>query len=93
MPANRLVLGDYNAVCDRCRFKFKASELRKEPVTHLMVCVHCFELPNPQRYIKGVKESHVSWTRPEPTVVYVSVTYSYGNGNNENTIPAGTFTV
>jgi len=90
MPRNRLVLGDYNAECDRCRFKYKASELKKE-WTGLMVCVHCWEPRHPQDFIRGVKEAEpLPWTRPVPVLTYISVTYSYGNGNNENTKPTGT---
>jgi hypothetical protein len=68
---NYLVLGDWNAICDRCGFRFKASALRKE-WTGLMVCDRCWEPKHPQLLIR-VPQEHVSppWARPEAQDVFV----------------------
>ena len=58
--------GDYNALCDQCSFKYKASELRRQ-WDNLMVCQQCYEKRNPQDFVRGVKDStRLPWTRPEP---------------------------
>ena len=87
-----LKLGDWNAVCNRCGFKFKASQLR-ETWDHLWVCPEDWEPRHPQDFVRGVKDQDpVPFTNPEPADVHVSVIYDYGSGVNENTIPTGTFT-
>ena len=40
--ADYFILGAWNAICDRCGFKFKNSRLRKE-WTGLMVCNDCWD--------------------------------------------------
>lgn len=70
---NYLELGKWNVICDRCGFKYKNTDLRKE-WTGLMVCDSCWEPRHPQTLIKVPKEdSSVPWARPEPTDVFVSV--------------------
>lgn len=44
--------GDWNAVCDRCGFEFKASELRRD-WQGLMVCPEDFERRHPQEFIRA----------------------------------------
>jgi len=62
---NKLILGDWNAICDRCGFKYKASQLRPE-WTGLMVCSKCWEPRHPQDFLRGVPDSgSVPWTRPD----------------------------
>lgn len=57
--------GDWNAICDRCGFKFKASELKKE-WTGLMVCEADFELRHPLDFLKAVPDQiSVPWVRME----------------------------
>lgn len=57
--------GDYNAICDRCGFEYKASKLKKE-WTGLMVCKDCYEPRHPQDYLRARSEdSSVPWTRPD----------------------------
>lgn len=69
---NYLKLGDWNAICDRCGFKFKASMLRRE-WTNLMVCSRCFEVRHPQDLLRSRRElESVPWSRPEPSDVFVS---------------------
>ena len=96
-----LKLGDWNARCDGCGFKFKFSELRKD-WKGLMKCVvangcwearHPMDLQQPPRATQPLPE-----TRPDkdvdsqgrPNVMANSVTYSV---LVESTIPTGTFNV
>jgi len=59
-----LKVGDHNAFCDRCGFKFKASQLRKE-WEGFMVCGVCFELRNEQDFIRSMPEKPAPpWSRP-----------------------------
>ena len=90
---DRFISGEWNAICDRCGFKYKASKLREEPRTHLRVCDKCVDEPNPQEFLKGREDKQsVPWTRPEPQEQNVSVTYiDTSIGTQETTIPSGTF--
>lgn len=64
--ANYFKKGDWNALCDRCRFKFKASELKDE-YTGYKVCKKCWEPRHPQERIRARPDNQsVPWTRPEP---------------------------
>lgn len=59
------VHGDWNAICDRCGFEFKASKLREE-WNGLMVCSQCWEPRHPQDFLRGVPDDpSVPWTRPD----------------------------
>jgi hypothetical protein len=63
--------GDYNAICDRCSFKFKASELRRE-WDGLMVCKECWEPRHPQDFVRGVQDAKaLPFTRPEAPDVFI----------------------
>lgn len=76
------VPGQWNALCDRCGFKFKARQLRKE-WTGLRVCSgggtnNCWEPRHPQDLIKGKKDRQSPpWVRPVPPEIDVSP----GSGN------------
>lgn len=69
---NYYVSGDWNAICDRCGFKYKASALREE-WTGVRVCSHCWEPRHPQTLIR-VREDDPStpWARPEAADVFIS---------------------
>lgn len=70
---NKLSHGDWNAICDRCGFKYKASDLKKE-WTGLRVCGACFDERHPQDFVKGVKDTQqVPWSRPEQTDSFLTV--------------------
>ena len=59
-------IGDYNAICDRCGFKYKASQLQKERHTKLFVCKSCWDIRNPQDFLKGYSDKQtVAIARPE----------------------------
>lgn len=71
MMRNYLELGSWNVVCDRCGYEYKHHQLQKE-WTGLMVCRKCYEPRHPQTLIKAMAtESVPSWTRPEPTDVFL----------------------
>lgn len=69
--------GQWNAVCDRCGFEYKARQLRQE-WTGLRVCCGpgtngCFETRHPQEFLKGVKDDQTPpWTRPEPPDTFLT---------------------
>jgi hypothetical protein len=57
--------GDWNCVCDRCGFQYKASELKKT-WDGLMVCPKDYEPRHPQDFVRGVKDDQsVPWSKPE----------------------------
>ena len=58
-------LNDWNALCDRCQKKYKASQLRLE-WTGFRVCDDCWEPRHPQELLRTRKEDEsVPWTRPD----------------------------
>ena len=61
--------GDWNAICDRCGFKFKASQLR-EDWQGLRVCAEDFEHRHPLDFLRAVPERiTVPWIRPEASTI------------------------
>lgn len=69
---NRLELGKWNCICDRCGFEFKSDELKKE-WTNLMVCSSCWEPRHPQDLLRPrVERGDIPWSRPEPVEIEVS---------------------
>lgn len=63
--------GQWNAICDRCGFKFKSDELQKD-WQGLMVCKDDFETRHPQTYIKVTTEkAFPEWTRPRPEDIFL----------------------
>lgn len=76
MRTTSFISGDWNAICDVCGFKFKASQLR-ERWDGLMVCEKDWETRHPQDLIRPLPdEQKLPWTRPEPADTYISVTYN-----------------
>ncbi|MEY1555325.1 hypothetical protein AB3Y40_06785 [Yoonia sp. R2331] len=61
--------GTWNAICDRCGFRYKAHKLRKE-WTGLRVCDgagtnHCFDDRHPQERVRGkIDDQAPEWVRP-----------------------------
>ncbi len=45
---------DWNAICDRCGFRYRASELKRN-WQGLRVCAEDFEPRNSQEFVRGVK--------------------------------------
>ena len=57
--------GDHNYICDKCGFKRPASTGRKD-WQGLYLCPGCFDLRNPQDFVKGVEDKQtVPWARPD----------------------------
>lgn len=56
--------GDWNAICDSCGKKLKASQLNKR-WDGFMVCADDWEPRHPQDFIRAKKDKiSVPWTRP-----------------------------
>lgn len=65
MPRNYWVNGDWNAICDCCGFKFKASQLRKDWKGEYR-CMSCWETRHPQELLRVPKDDpSVPWARPD----------------------------
>ena len=63
---NHLILGDWNALCDSCGRKFKASSLQKR-WDGLIVCREDWEQRHPQDLLRVQREQiSVPWSRPYP---------------------------
>lgn len=73
--------GDWNALCDVCGFKRKASQLTSR-WDGLMVCEPtvkqgCWEMRHPQELIRPIRDQlPLPWTRPESTDRFVDPTCS-----------------
>jgi len=64
---NHLILGDWNALCDSCGRKFKASSLLKR-WDGLMVCKQDYEVRHPQDFLRVQREKiAVPFSRPYPS--------------------------
>ncbi|MEY2875590.1 MAG: hypothetical protein RLZZ373_2961 [Pseudomonadota bacterium] len=71
-PADHWVHGDWNARCDECYLKQKASQmfLRWD---NCRVCFRCIEIRNPQDFVRGVPDNQAPpWTRPTPPPTFAS---------------------
>ncbi len=53
--ADYFKMGDNNCICDRCGFKYKASEL-KQTWDGLYVCEKDWEPRHPQDFVRGVED-------------------------------------
>lgn len=74
--ADRWIHGSYNAICDRCGFKYKHYDLRKE-WTGLQVCKKCFEPQQPQDFVRGrLDRQRVPWARPDDGNTFITTTLS-----------------
>ena len=63
---NWLSSGNWNALCDSCGRKFKASSLRQR-WDGLMVCKEDYEVRHPQDFLRVQEEKiSVPWARPYP---------------------------
>lgn len=79
---------DWKAICDRCGFLFKASQL-KETWDGLYVDQACWEPRHPMDFQKGIKDDpSVPWTRPEGAD---TETGSSGWESTKTSVPSGTF--
>ena len=68
--------GDWDAICDSCGRKFKASKLKKR-WDGLMVCHQDWEPRQPQDFVRGVSDPQlVPWVRDEATDNFVPIAYN-----------------
>lgn len=68
--------GDWNAICDVCGSKFKASELIQR-WDGLMVCQKDWEMRHPQELVRPIPDQQkLPWTRPESTDQFINVTFA-----------------
>ena len=67
-------MGDHNAICDGCGFKFKFSQLRKDWQNFYM-CHKCWEPRHPQDFVRAVKDRQsVPVSRPQNLTNFVAET-------------------
>lgn len=67
----RFIPGDWNAICDICAQKYKASQLKKR-WDGLMVCSHDWESRHPQDFLRAVQDRQVvPWSRPRTEDVFI----------------------
>lgn len=70
--ADYLALGDYNAVCYFCGFKYKASALRRH-WQGFYVCGTCFEIRHPQDFVRAIPDVQTPpWAQPRPAPLFSS---------------------
>ena len=73
----RAILGDYNAICDQCGFKYKRFQGNlKLQWNNLLTCPKCYEDRQPQDFVRGLKDRMtVSIPRPDDSnPTYVNIT-------------------
>ena len=84
--------GQWLAICDRCGFEFLSGQMKKT-WDGLYVDSSCFETRHPQDFVKGVKESSIPYSRPEPSEDAESNPYDYFvSGYMENPIVNNVYT-
>jgi hypothetical protein len=50
-------MGDYNAICDQCGFKYKRyGDNLKLQWNNLLTCPKCYEERQPQDFVRGLKD-------------------------------------
>lgn len=59
--------GDYNVICDRCGFKYKASECVEDWEGFLVCLEKCYEPRHPQDFVRATKDDQsVPVARTDP---------------------------
>jgi hypothetical protein len=60
--------GDWNAICDVCGFKFKASQM-KQRWDGVMVCHEDWEMRHPMDFLHVQQENTATpWSRPDDSI-------------------------
>ena len=76
MTKNYYVSGNWNAICDVCSKKIKASDA-KQRWDGLIVCPSDFEHRHEQDYVKARTDKiTVQYTRPVPEYIFTNVVYT-----------------
>ena len=71
--------GDWDAICDVCGRKFKASKLKMR-WDGIMACPQDWEPRQPQDFVRGVADPQlVPWVRDEATDTFIAITISSFN--------------
>lgn len=84
MPgADFLDLGNWNANCAKCGFKYKASELIKEAagagLSAMWVCRKCWRPRQPQEFVRGIPEKpQAPWVQKFPETYVTNFCDLYG---------------
>lgn len=74
MAREYYIPGEWNAICDRCGFKYKASMLRQE-WQGLMTCPTCWETKHPSLLQVQINpEADIPWARSEGADVFLPST-------------------
>lgn len=69
--ADYLIDGDWNAICDSCGRKFKASQLKLR-WDGFRVCKDDWEPRHPQDFVRGVKDiQKTSWIRSQTPDIFI----------------------
>ena len=69
--ADYFKLGDHNAICDICGFKYKMSELN-ETWDGYMACSKDWNPRQPQDFVRGSQDNQsVNPSRPDPTETFI----------------------
>lgn len=71
MAKDIFISGEWNALCDKCGFQFKASDLTTDWQGY-KVCSKDLDKRNPQDFVRSRPETIIPpWSRPEPEDVFV----------------------
>ena len=69
-PADYYAEGQWNVRCQECSVKCKSNEVRKR-WDGLLVCWRCFEVRNPQDYVRGVRDDQsIPFSTSDPPFVF-----------------------
>lgn len=83
--ADYLELGDWNAVCFQCGFKFKASELRRQ-WQGFWSCESCWEPRQPQDFVRAIPDVQTPpWVQPRPTAIFAISDFLCTESSDEST--------
>lgn len=79
-PEDYFKKGDWNAICDVCGFKFKASQLRKR-WDGFMVCSVDYEERHPQDLLRIPRsERPLPWARPPQNEYVTGLAWQLADG-------------
>jgi hypothetical protein len=67
------VPGQWNFQCDQCGVWWKSADARLR-WDNARVCPKCFEIRNPQDFVRGKKDVQTTpWSRPVPTQQFIYI--------------------
>lgn len=78
MRTTRWTSGEWNALCDVCGFKFKASDLKLR-WDGLWCDDPCWEVRHPADFLRPIKdEVGLPWSRPDPGDTFINSCFVWG---------------